>query len=176
MNEINFLLHFVKLKSLNLLFAIELENFSECLNVCLGHLQGFEFGKLPVVPQVRDVFTETFEGVVEAVHAFPLPGVGGQTPFLFHFRQERPFSKLPLRRPGRLGRVSSVGQVQVEVVVVLLGFEVEVTREAGVTVVAAAAAQAVGGREGGVGRGGGSGGGGGQGEGGRGGGRGLQGG
>lgn len=126
------------------LFPVELENFSECLNVCLGHLQGFEFGELPVVSQVGDVFPEPLERVVEAVHPFPLPGIGRKTAFLFHLGQQGSFAELPLGRSARLGRVAAVGQVQVVVVLLLLpvlivlGLGVEVAREAGVAALVAA--------------------------------------
>ena len=63
---------------------VSLEQFGQGSDVRLRHLQRFEFGEFAIAAQRRDHFPQSFEGVVEAVHAPSLPRVGRQSPLLHH--------------------------------------------------------------------------------------------
>lgn len=57
-------------------------------NVSLRHLEGFKFGKFPIVPKGRHNIPQSIEGVVKTVHASSLPRVCRQ-PTLPHDLEAR---------------------------------------------------------------------------------------
>ena len=59
--------------------SLQLKQFPQGPDVSLSHLKSLEFTQLSVVAQVRNVFSEALESIVEAVHPFALSGVGRAT-------------------------------------------------------------------------------------------------
>ena len=65
--------------------SVPLQEFGECSDVSLRHLQRLELGQFAIAAQRRHHFTQTFEGVVQAVHASTFTGVGCQASLLDNF-------------------------------------------------------------------------------------------
>lgn len=75
--------------------------------VGLGHLQGLELAELVIGPEAGHDLPKLVEGVVEAVHASPLPSVRGQAPALENARRRRDLRRSATSRAAAAARSRS---------------------------------------------------------------------